>query len=356
MTEQLKSVSVLIPAYNEAGYIVGSVESIVKQDYPPEKLEILVIDGRSKDATRALVQEMAARHSNVRLLDNPHRTVPFALNIGIRESRGEVIIIIGAHSLAAPDFVRKNVEVLQRTGADCVGGTIACVADSRAGEIIAAAMRSTFGIGDSTRRESQKEGYVTHLAFPCYPKHVFAKIGGFDEEMVKNQDDEFSFRLRKAGGRIYFAPEIQSYYYVRPSLLALWKQYFRYGLYKVRVFQKHPAQLSVRHFIPAGFVATLLLSLLLTFFSRFFAAIFLGVLALYLIAVLAASVFISKRYGFRYFFLLPPAFAALHFSYGSGFLCGLFKFFKNWSSPVKQNGKIPSFSAEPSSIPISTID
>jgi glycosyltransferase involved in cell wall biosynthesis len=327
---QLKSVSVLIPAYNEAAYIAQSVESFAKQDYPPEKLEVIVIDGRSTDVTRELVHALSARHPNVRLVDNPYRTVPFALNLGIRESRGEVVIIISAHGFAAPDFVRKNVEALQRTGADCVGGAIDCIADSDRSRVIAAAMRSGFGIGNSALRACQTEGYVSHLAFPCYPKRIFEKVGSFDEEMVKNQDDEFNFRLRKAGGSIYFAPEIRSYYYVRPSLRTLWNQYFRFGLYKVRVFQKHPAQLSLRHFVPAALVAGLVLSLSLALFDQLFGYVFLFTALAYVAASLIASFLICRRQGFKYFLVLPAVFATLHFSYGAGFIWGFVKFFSKW--------------------------
>ncbi|MBN2009912.1 glycosyltransferase family 2 protein [candidate division KSB1 bacterium] len=325
-----KIVSVIVPAYNEINFIEHCINSMLSQDYPKELYEILIVDGMSTDGTREKVLEIAKTNRNLHLVDNPNRTVPFALNEGIKKSRGDVVVIISAHGFADPDFVRKNVETLDRVGADCVGGRIDCIANSDSANTIMLAMRSTFGIGDSALRENQKAGFVAHLAYPCYNKDVFDKIGYFDEEMVKNQDDEFNFRLRKFGGTIYFNPEIRSYYYVRPSLKALWRQYFVYGYYKVRNFQKHPGQLSLRHFVPAGFVSINLFSLFLVPMSVRFGYIALTVVSLYLTAALINSVSICRRVGFRYFYLLPITFATLHVSYGSGFLKGLIKFFPKW--------------------------
>jgi len=223
------------------------------------------------------------------------------------------------------------VATLQRTGADMVGGTIRAVSATRVGEAITLAMSHPFGVGGARHRYTEREEETDSVFMGFCSRSVYDKIGVFDEELVRNQDDEFSYRLTKAGGRILCNPEIKSCYHSRSTYQSLWQQYYQYGLFKVRVLQKHPGQMRPRQFVPLLFVLGLILSLALTvFFPRGWIPL-VGLVGLYAFADLAVSLMLAIREGCPYFWLLPPAFATIHVSYGLGFLVGLFKFWNRWN-------------------------
>lgn len=329
--EEKPLVSVICPIRNEEGYISQCLESLANQPYDPHKLEILVVDGMSDDQTREIVQQYAEKYPNIRLLDNPKRFVPFALNIGIRQARGKYIIRMDGHAKAAADFVEKSIAALENNEADCVGGPITSVNDSETGKAIALGMSSPFGVGNSRFRTSvDKPCYVDTLAFPAFKREVFLKIGLFDEEMVRCQDDEFNFRIRKSGGKILLTPEIKSWYYPRAGFKKLWKQYFGYGLWKIRVLQKHFWKMQLRHFFPAGFVLSLLLPLILSFFIPGAYRVSIGIAGLYIAASVLAAGLTWRRNREVSPFKILLSFYILHFSYGIGFLWGLIKFAPRW--------------------------
>lgn len=324
-------VSVICPIRNEENYISQCLESLVNQTYDPYNMEILVVDGMSDDRTREIVREFAANYPQVRLLDNPKRYVPSALNIGIRQAWGEYIIRMDGHAKAAPDFVEKSIAALENNEADCAGGPIISVNDTETGKAIALAMSSSFGVGNSRFRTSvDKPCYVDTLAFPAFKREVFSKVGLFDEEMVRCQDDEFNFRIRKFGGKILLTPEIKSWYYPRGGFKKLWKQYFGYGLWKIRVVQKHFWKMQVRHFFPAGFVLSLLLPLILSFFIPGAYRVSIGIAGLYIAPSVLAAGLTWRRNKEVSFFKVLFSFYILHFSYGIGFLWGLIKFAPRW--------------------------
>lgn len=320
---ELPLVSVIVAMRNEEAFIGKCLNSLAQQDYPAEFLEILVIDGRSMDGSREIVSAMQERIPNLRLLDNEKKVSPAAFNIGIDNARGEVLTIISAHCYLAPDYVSRCVEYLAQTGADCVGGPIQTIGENDTARAIALAMSSPFGVGDALFRYSQREQYVDTLAFGAYRRDVFERVGLFDEELVGNEDDEFNYRLRGQGGKLFLTPAISSFYYGRASLSALCSQYFRYGFGKVRVVRKHTRLVRFRHVIPAIFVATLVMTVLLGIFSPAFVALFVLILASYITLSLVVSLWIASRRGWRYVPVLPLAFACLHLSYGTGFLLGL---------------------------------
>lgn len=361
-TKQLPFVTIIMPIRNEAGYIERSLKAVLSQDYPPERMEVLVIDGMSTDGTREIVRRViesvrkmreqgneepkgsgyteqplithpssfvTPRYPSVTLLDNPSHIIPTALNIGLRRARGDVIIRVDGHCEIAPDYVRRCVEVLQKTGADCVGGLITTIGENWMARAIALAQSSPFGVGGVAFRTGRKQGsYVDTVAFGAYRRDVFERIGGFDEELVRNQDDEFNFRLIQAGGKIWLDPSIRSVYYSRASLRSLWKQYFQYGFYKVRVIQKRRAIPSWRHLVPAAFVIGLAGSVLLAIVTvqPLWALCIAGP---YAFANLLASLWTARR-DWRTLPLLPLAFATLHLSYGIGFLFGLWYWRGKW--------------------------
>jgi glycosyltransferase involved in cell wall biosynthesis len=317
-------VTVIMPIRNEAAYIRRSLGAVLAQDYPPERMEVLVVDGMSVDGTREAVEELASTHPHisVRLLDNPACITPAAFNIGLRHARGEVIILVGGHCEIAPDYVRRCVEILERTGADCVGGPVVPVGESFTARAIALAQSSLFGVGSVPfRTRMNYAGYVDTVPFGAYRRQVFDRVGLFDEELVGGEDDEFNFRLKQSGGRIWLDPSIRSVYYTRRDLRGFWRQYFRYGFCKVRVIQKRRGIPSWRHLVPGAFVLGLGGSVLLALLTHqpLWA---LSVALPYAVANGVASLWAARR-DWKVLPLLPAAFATLHLAYGLGFLWGL---------------------------------
>jgi succinoglycan biosynthesis protein ExoA len=319
----LPLVSAIVAMRDEELFIGKCLDSLAAQDYPPTLLEVLVVDGRSTDRSREIVSAKQGSVPHLRLLDNEKRVSPAAFNIGIGEAAGQVVIIISAHSYLAPDYVSSCVAYLSQTDADCAGGPIETIGETNTARAIALAMSSSFGVGDALFRYSEREQYVDTLAFGAYRREVFDRVGLFDEELVGSEDDEFNYRLRRHGGKLFLTPAIRSFYYGRGSFGALCRQYFRYGLGKVRVVARHPNQARLRHLIPGLFVASLILCAFLSLFSPWFALLLAVIVGGYVLVSILASVLVAARQGWRYLPLLPPAFACLHLSYGAGFLVGV---------------------------------
>jgi GT2 family glycosyltransferase len=254
------------------------------------------------------------------VLDNPAQIVPPGLNIGLRHARGAVIVRVDGHCEIAPNYVRMCIAALHASQADCVGGLQRAFGKRPIERAIALATSSPFGVGNARFHYMQQPGWVDTVYLGAYRREVFERVGGFDEELVRNQDDEFNFRLSQAGGKIWLDPAIRSVYYSRATLPRLWRQYYQYGFYKVRVIQKRGGVASWRHLVPGLFVLTLLSSLLLGALLR--KPLVLGAVAgPYLLGNAAASIWTGRR-DWRLLPLLPAAFVAIHLAYGSGFLHG----------------------------------
>jgi succinoglycan biosynthesis protein ExoA len=335
---QVPLVSVIIPMRNEAAHIAACIDSILAQDYPAGRLELIVVDGDSNDGSAAVLQRYGAR---VRVLRNPSRIVPTAMNIGIAAAQGQIIARVDAHTVIAPDYIRIGVEALQRTGADNVGGPMHAAGGGRWGTAIAVAMGSRFGIG-AYFHFGTAERDVGTVYMGMYPRHVFERIGLFDEELVRNQDDELNYRLRKAGGRVFFTPHMRSLYQNRQSVGALARQFFQYGLWKIRVLQKHPRQMRVRQFVPPLFVLAFVGTALVAPWSAAAARLFVTVIVAYAVALAAAVAAVAGRHGWHHMGRLVVAFSTMHFSWGSGFLAGALWFARRWLSkepPPPQLGR-----------------
>ena len=331
-------VSVIMPVRNEAAYIARSLGAVLAQDYPADRLEILVVDGMSDDGTRQAVLAQAAADPRVRLLDNPAGIVPPGLNVGIGQARGEIVVRVDGHCEIAPDYVRHCVAHLLagHDGApiEAVGGPIETIGETDEAAAIALAMSSWFGVGGSAFRTiKDRPLLVETVAFPAYRRATLQRLGPFDEEMVRNQDDEYNYRLLKSGGRILLSPDIRSRYYSRGSLRSLWRQYYQYGYWKVRVMQKHPRQMRVRQFAPPAFVAGLLGSAALGLVFRPFRRLLGAVLALYLAANVVASLSLGREHAPRLLVIHP----ILHLSYGLGFLVGLAHFAGRFAAPDERS-------------------
>ena len=308
------------------------------QDYPVEQMEILVVDGISTDETRQIVLEYQEDHPQIRLLDNPGRIVPTGLNAAIRQSTGQIIIRIDGHTLITPDYVKKCLDTIKKTGADNVGGCMTAVGTTDFGKAVAIATSTPFGVGNSKFHYATIMEEVDSVYMGAWPIDVFKRVGLFDEGLVRDQDDEFNYRLRENGGKIILNPEITSVYTTRSTPFSLWRQYFQYGFYKVRVLQKHPRQMSIRQFVPPGFVLSLLAGLILAVILPWGWIPLFVIAGGYLAANLTASLITAVKKGWKHLWLLPVTFVILHLSYGLGFLCGLVKFWNRWGDKV---GKVP---------------
>jgi glycosyltransferase involved in cell wall biosynthesis len=336
--EKLPLVSVIMPVRNEVAYIERSLGAVLAQDYPVDRLEILVDDGMSADGTRECVRALQAGRPQLHLVDNPRGIVPPALNVGLGRARGEIIVRVDGHCEIAPDYVRRCVAHLLADGVQAVGGPIETVGETPEAQAIALAMSSWFGVGGSAFRTIQDRPLLVEtVAFPAYRRATLDRLGPFDEELVRNQDDEYNYRLLKAGGRILLSPDVRSRYYSRSSLRSLWRQYYQYGFWKVRVMQKHPRQMRWRQFIPPVFVATLLGSSLLAILFRPLGRLAALALAFYAVADLAASLSLGRAHGLGHVPRLLIIHPILHLSYGLGFLAGLGHFAAGRGRPAGPN-------------------
>lgn len=326
MPKNQPMISVILPCRNESNQIENCVLSVLAQQAPDGAVEVIVADGMSNDGTREILRRMAATHHGLKISDNPGRITSKGLNAAIQASRGDIIIRMDAHTDYAPDFVLRCVETLKRTGADNVGGPARTKADSYIQKAVAAAYHSRFSVGGARFHDVNYEGYVDTVTYGCWRKEAFDRFGYFDEELVRNQDDEHNLRIIRGGGKIWQSPEIKSWYRPRASLSALFRQYLQYGYWKVRVIQKHKSPASMRHLVPGVFVAALgAFSMVGVLWKPAWWA--LGALsAVYLLANLAASVHCAVKSQVRLFPVLPAVFAAYHFGYGIGFLRGIWDF------------------------------
>src|SRR5262245_28811196 len=319
-----------MPVRQEAAFISRSLGAVLAQDYPSEALQILVADGFSTDGTREIVRELQTRHTNLFLIDNPGLIVPTGLNAALRQARGEIIVRVDGHTEIAPDYVRQCVAALRRSGADNVGGPMQAIGAGLFGEAVALATSSPFGVGNARFHYSKREEPVDTVYMGAWPRHVFTRIGLFDEELVRDQDDEFNYRLLEHGGRIWLSPTIQSRYTARSSAGRLWRQYFQYGQWKVRVMQKHPAQMRLRQFVPASFVMTCALAALATPVTSWAVGLLAVIIGAYVTCNLIASIAVACRHGWRHLVRLLLIFATLHVAYGVGFVSGLVRFSRRW--------------------------
>ncbi len=330
------AVSVILPCRNEAGRIEACIESILAQEPPEGGFEIIVADGMSTDGTREYLKRMASDFPQIRIIKNLGRIAATGLNAAIRAAQGQIIIRMDAHTTFASDYIKQCVAVLNHTGADNVGGPARTIAKTYMERAISSAYHSPFSVGGAKFHDPDYEGYVDTVTYGCWRKKAFQRYGFFDEELVRNQDDEHNLRITRAGGKVYQSPRIRSWYHVRPSLLSLLRQYMQYGYWKVLVIQKHRMPASIRHLVPGAFAGGLLLSILagLLWPPAF---ISLGaILAAYGLVILVASSLTARTSGWKLLPVLPIVFPCFHVGYGYGFLRGLFDFVFFRNAPAAQ--------------------
>jgi succinoglycan biosynthesis protein ExoA len=320
-------ISIIVPCRNEVAFIDVFLRSLVGHEGLAIDDEILISDGMSDDGTRERLNAWMDRDPRIRMIDNPERIVSTGLNRAVRAARGEIIVRMDVHTEYDPDYVRQCVCILEETGADNVGGPWVAAGRSPVQQAIALAFHSPFSCGGARGHNAAYEGSVDTVYLGCWRRGTLERIGLFDEELVRNQDDELNLRLSRCGGKIWQSPRIRSRYFPRPCIRALFRQYVQYGYWKVRVIQKHRLPASVRHLVPGGFVGTLFALLLLSPFSASAAWMGAILLLLYAAAALIASWAASRKGGhFRFLPMLPFIFGAFHFGYGWGFLRGCIDF------------------------------
>lgn len=316
-------VSVVIPVLNEEKYIDGCIASIVKQDYPKEQLEILFIDGLSTDGTREILKKASSQFKWIKIFDNEKKIIPCAMNVGIMAAEGIYIVRMDVHTEYSTDYISKCIEVLKKTGAENVGGPVVARGKTRKQRIIAAAYDSPFALGGGKQYKKGYGGYVDTVFLGCYKKDFAANIGMYDENMERNEDDEFNYRIIKQGGRIYMSPEIRTIYYPRDSMIALAKQYFGYGKGKTKVLHKYGSLARLRQIIPALFVLFLVLGAVGAILSENIAWGYFFVLLFYIILDLYFSLNNKQLEALADKLLLVYVHIVIHISYGYGYLRGL---------------------------------
>lgn len=263
ITENKKvgTVSIIIPVYNEEKYINGLIESLKKQDYDKEKFEVIFIDGNSKDKTIDIIKEKANLEENdkYKILVNPDKITPKSVNIGIKEAKNEIIIRLDAHSEYPSNYISKCVYYLNNTDADNVGCLCHPEGKTRIGKAIANVVSSKFGVGNSSFRTENESGYVDTVPFGTFRRELFEKIGYFNEELPRSEDNEFNYRIRKNQGKVYLFNDIEVIYYPRDTILKLMKMGFQNGKWATYTGYIIPGSMGIRHFIPLVFVIGLII-------------------------------------------------------------------------------------------------
>jgi glycosyltransferase involved in cell wall biosynthesis len=325
-------ISFILPIRNEVQSIEKTIQSICSQTIDND-FEIIVADGMSTDGTSEIIEGYSKNDERIHIINNPDRIVSTGFNRALSRAKGNIIIRVDGHCEIELDYIQKCLGCLEKINADCVGGATEHVASGLVGKSIKLAQSSFFGVGGvSFRKNIEKGQYVDTLAFGAYKREVFDQLGGYDEELVRNQDDEFNFRMIQNDMKIWLDPSIKSTYTPRNSFMSLFKQYFQYGFYKVRVMQKRKGLASWRHLVPIVFVLSLLIGFFLFIIKSDPFFLFLVGMPYLLFSLICTllEIFKSPKHVFS-LTLIPLTFFILHFSYGLGFLLGLVYFWNKWN-------------------------
>lgn len=308
-------ISVIIPTYNEINYIDNLLNSLLANDI--KEMEIILADGGSTDGTIDRIKTFSDKYPFIKLVNNTDKFVNFGFNKAFKISTGKFVTLMGAHAKYPPNFLKTAIEHLENDDCDAVGGPLIQKGGNRIGTAIAFVMSSKFGVGNTEFRVSNKKQYVQSVAFAVYKRDVFEKIGLLDEDLIKNHDDEFHYRMNKHGFKILMIPEMACEYFVRNSYKSLFIQYFNYGLFKPLVFKKLKHGIKFRHIIPALVVIYFLLFPLGLYYKLYWLP--------YIIYLIVILLLVLKLPGLKLKFYAFLAFPVIHLAYGLGFLIGLFK-------------------------------
>lgn len=330
-------VSIVIPCRNEIDHIEEVLRSIYETDYPKDLIEVLLVDGMSDDGTRELLSEIKDKYNKIKIIDNPKKKTPFAFNLGVKEAKGDIVMICGARFILSKNYIKGIVSVLNdRPEVGCVGGKIINKYENPTSEIISKAMASKFGVGFNNFRTVNKDIYVDTVTPPAFRRSIFDELGYFDERLTRNQDDDFSYRLIKAGKKILLKSNISFEYSVRASFNKLFKQYRQYGYWKVFVNKKHKTVTTLRQLFPLFFVMSLIIFPILMMFSGIFVYLFLFEILTYF---LLNFIFALKTNELNLIHINKQMYTCflLHFSYGLGYLEGIIDFLILNNQPNETN-------------------
>ncbi|HSK01184.1 MAG TPA: glycosyltransferase family 2 protein [Kofleriaceae bacterium] len=327
----MQRVTIAMPSYNEEHYIEACIASVQAQDYPADQIEILIADGRSTDRTREILARLSAADPRIRMIDNPARLQAAGLGLLVKEATGDVIVRMDVHAEYAPDYVRRCVEVLERTGADNVGGAQRAWARTPFQRAVCAALQSPLGVGGAKYRSSEAEGFVDTVFLGAFRRRVFETVGLWDPGAITNEDAELNQRILDAGGQIYLSKDIVVHYFPRESLPALAKQYFRYGRGRARTLLKLGKFPTLRPLLPfflvSGAAALLLTPPLWPVVPAAFAT--------YALATGAEAVRVGRGLGARAIPTVWAIFPVLHASHGAGFAAGLWQYLRHPDWPAE---------------------
>jgi GT2 family glycosyltransferase len=322
-------IAVIVPCRNEEANISECINAIYNSVIPENfEISVFVVDGRSNDNTLSIIEELKSKFKSLNVVVNEKQLTPYAFNLGIYAGKGsDYFQIVGARQILDTNYIAKAVADLENDNSIwCVGGRVENVFLNDTGRVIAKAMGTSFGMGLGNFRTIEKSGFVDTVGTPMYPYWVFEKIGFFDENLIRNQDDDFNFRVTNAGGKIYYDHEISLKYYVRGNFKGLWKQFFQYGYWKVYVNKKHKAVTTLRQLVPPLFVIYLAMLILTSFFSISVAGVFGLPFVVYVAMAVYFALKASEKDKEIKFWEVFKTFPILHVSYGLGYLKGIWTF------------------------------
>jgi GT2 family glycosyltransferase len=329
-------VAVIVPTFNEEAHVRQALDSVFAQTFSAERTEVIAVDGVSSDGTRAILAEYSSQRANFRLLDNPKRSTAAALNLAQASTNADVIAAVSAHCELSPNYIERCVDLLARSGAANVGGLQRPRSHNSVGGAVAAATSSRFGIGNAQFRYLSREAFVDTVYLGAFRREVLEEVGGYDEAMEKNEDNELNYRIRKAGYGILLSPDIASIYAPRDSLRALWLQYYRYAYWKPWVAAKDPGAIRPRQLAPAALVLGLVVSL--AAYGATARRWLLAPWATYSAAVMVASALNGRRAPGAAI-CLPVVYPTLHLAYGFGTIAGAARWLRSRSTPWGSGGQ-----------------
>jgi succinoglycan biosynthesis protein ExoA len=323
----LPIVTVIMPVHNEALYVRRAVESVLNQDYPPHLLDILIFDGCSTDTTRTIVNYLIRSYgSRISLLDNPERAVPFAMNRGLALAPGEVIVRLDGHCSLPEDYISTCVDHLLLYEADAVGGRVIAQGEGTLAQAVAWAMSSRFGVGVNYFRVGGGRRLVDTIAFAAHWKRQLLEVGKFQEYLRQNSDDEFNFRFREKGFTFLLLPRMEIIYWSRSNFLRLFQQFLKYGYYKLPVLLLHPHYASIRHLLPAFFIAWGIATVTTFIIRPFWGLLFTIPYILYILFVWGYALLAPLARSWRHRLLFPLVVTTMHIGYGLGFFWSVLRF------------------------------
>jgi succinoglycan biosynthesis protein ExoA len=323
-------VSIIVPCYNERSTIPLLLDALFAQTYPNKALEVVIADGVSTDGTQSVITDWQVKHPElaIKLIENPARSIPTALNAAIKASTGDFIVRLDAHSKPHHDYVERIVTALEEGLGQNVGGVwdIRPSSDHWIARSIAAAAGHPIGVGDARYRYSDQAALVDTVPFGAFNRSLLEQIGLFDETLLTNEDYEFNARIRQVGGKIWLDPQIRSVYYARRDLKALARQYWRYGFWKWQMLRRYPETIRLRQALPPLFIISLLLLLLLAPFFVLMLWTLIALIGVYTLLLLLAGLQLAIKHKSAALWVgVPLAIGIMHFSWGAGFLWGVLR-------------------------------